>query len=117
MLKRLWCEDEGVLTLEWILLTTLVVIGVIGGLAAVRDALVHELAGIVGAIMSIDQSYQLSSPIGISVSSGGAGGCSTSVAGSNMHYQDSTGWSVGRISSGIGQTNNAGCSATSNIGA
>jgi Flp pilus assembly pilin Flp len=80
MVRRLWIEDEGVLTLEWILLTTLVVLGVIGGLAAVRDALVHELAGIVGATMSLDQSYEISSPIGISVNDG-AGDCSTSVAG------------------------------------
>ena len=79
MARRLWIEDEGVLTLEWILLTTLVVLGVIGGLAAVRDALVHELAGVVGATMSLDQSYEISSPIGISVSGGNE--CSTSVAG------------------------------------
>ena len=79
MIRRLWVEDEGVLTLEWIMLTTLVVLGVVGGLAAVRDALVHELAGVVGATMSVDQSYEISSPIGISV--GGGEGCSTSVAG------------------------------------
>src|SRR5947209_2271476 len=79
MIRRLWVEDEGVLTLEWILLTTLVVLGVIGGLAAVRDALVHELAGIVGATMSVNQEFAISSPIGISV--GGGPACSTSVAG------------------------------------
>ena len=123
MLKQLWYEEEGVLTLEWILLTTLVVIGAIAGLAAVRDALVHELAGVVGAVMTLDQSYALSSPIGISIGDGtsngnGFGGiyCSTSVAGSRMAYIDSTGWSVGRISSDIGQTANVGCSVTSNIG-
>jgi hypothetical protein len=79
MIRRLWIEDEGVLTLEWIILTTLVVLGVIGGLAAVRDALVHELAGVVGATMSVDQSFEISSPVGISVLGGNE--CSTSVAG------------------------------------
>ena len=120
MLKRLWCEDDAVLTLEWIMLTTLVVIGAIAGLAAVRDALMHELGGVVGAAMSLDQSYALSSPIGINICNGGASGngiyASTSVAGSRMQFVDSTGWSVGRVSADIGQSAIAGCSATSNIG-
>jgi hypothetical protein len=107
MLKRLWCEDEGVLTLEWILLTTLVVIGVISGLAAVRDALMHELAGVVGAIMAIDQSYSLSTPIAISV--GGGVGCSPSVAGSQMSFQDTTGYTVGRATGTYGQTSSSTC--------
>ena len=43
MLKRMWREDEGVLTFEWILLTTLLVIGVVGGISGVRDAINVEL--------------------------------------------------------------------------
>lgn len=34
---------RGVLTFEWILLLTLLVIGIIGGLSATRNALLHEL--------------------------------------------------------------------------
>ena len=124
MLMRLWCEDEAVLTLEWIMLTTLVVVGAIGGLAAVRDALVHELGGVVGAAMSLDQSYALSSPIGVGICGGGATNnsnlyASTSVAGSRMQFTDSGGFSLGRISADIGQlnnNNNVGCPATANIG-
>ena len=43
MLKRLWREDEGVLTFEWILLLTLLVIGVIGGVAGIRDAIMSRV--------------------------------------------------------------------------
>ena len=54
MLKRVWCEDDGVLTFEWTLLTTLVVIGVIGGLTGVRDAILYESQGVAGATISLD---------------------------------------------------------------
>ena len=42
MLMRFGCEDEGVLTFEWIMLLTLLVIGVIGGVAGIRDAISQE---------------------------------------------------------------------------
>jgi Flp pilus assembly pilin Flp len=63
MLKRMWREDEGVLTFEWILLTTLLVIGVVGGMSAVRDALDTELGNVAEAIISVDQSYSVPPPI------------------------------------------------------
>jgi len=46
-----------VLTFEWILLITLVVIGVVGGVSAVRDAVISELGDVSGAVVNIDQSY------------------------------------------------------------
>jgi hypothetical protein len=57
MLNRLWREDEGVLTFEWVLLVTVLVIGVVVGLAAVRDALNVELANVAGAMVSLNQGY------------------------------------------------------------
>ena len=48
-LKRL-----GVLTFEWILLISLLVIGVIGGLSAVRNALLCELGDLSECIRAID---------------------------------------------------------------
>lgn len=54
---RLWREDEGVLTFEWILLITVIVIGIVGGLSGVRDAIIDELGDVAGAAVSIDQSY------------------------------------------------------------
>lgn len=63
MLKRVWNEDEGVLTFEWILLLTILVIGVVGGLSAVRDALEHEAAGVAIAEVSLDQSWFVNMPL------------------------------------------------------
>lgn len=45
---------RGVLTFEWILLISVVVIGVIGGLSAVRDALIGELKDLSEAIAALN---------------------------------------------------------------
>lgn len=56
-LSRIWREDGGALTFEWILLITLLVIGIVGGVSAVRDAVITELGDVSGAAVHIDQSY------------------------------------------------------------
>ena len=63
MLMRLWREDEGVLTLEWILLLTLLVIGIVGGLAGVRDALILECENVAFAIDSVNPAFQIGPPL------------------------------------------------------
>ena len=45
---------RGVLTLEWILLITVVVIGIIAGLGAVRDAILCELKSLADAVMALN---------------------------------------------------------------
>ncbi len=57
LLSRIWRDDEGVLTFEWILLITIIAIGIVGGISAVRDALISELGDVTGAAVNIDQSY------------------------------------------------------------
>ena len=64
MLMRLWREDEGVLTFEWIMLLTLLVIGVIGGVAGIRDAIIHECQGVVGAMDLVGPVVLCSAPAG-----------------------------------------------------
>ena len=44
----------GVLTFEWILLISLLVIGVIGGLSAVRNSILCELGDLSECIRAID---------------------------------------------------------------
>jgi Flp pilus assembly pilin Flp len=58
-LKRVWNEDEGVLTFEWILLVTVLILGIVGGLSAVRDAIIDELGDVGGAIIAVDQSWTI----------------------------------------------------------
>ena len=47
-------QRRGVLTLEWILLITVLIIGVIGGLGAVRNAMNSELLDLAEAIEAIN---------------------------------------------------------------
>jgi Flp pilus assembly pilin Flp len=61
-MKRLlgmWREQDGVLSFEWTLLLTLLTIGIVGGLAAARDAIIDELGDVAEAAQGIDQSFSL----------------------------------------------------------
>jgi hypothetical protein len=49
---------RGVLTMEWVLLITVVVIGIIGGLGAVRNATVGELTDLAEAIEALNVKTQ-----------------------------------------------------------
>lgn len=57
--NQAWQEEDGVLTFEWVLIITLVVIGIVGGLAAARDGIIDELGDIAQATISFDQSFLL----------------------------------------------------------
>lgn len=56
-LNKIWTEDDGVLTFEWVLLITVLVIGIVGGLAAARDAIIDELGDVAEATINFNQSY------------------------------------------------------------
>jgi Flp pilus assembly pilin Flp len=66
-LKTLWHEDDGVLSFEWVLLTTIIVIGIVGGLTAARDAVIDELGDAAEAMVAMDQSYQVDNPLLVGV--------------------------------------------------
>jgi len=67
LLRRIWKEDQGFLTFEWILLVTLLTIGIIGGIAAVRDAIIDELGDVAQAMLTVDQSFRVDPPLAITV--------------------------------------------------
>lgn len=56
-------EEDGILTAEWILFFTLMVIGLVSGLAAMRDSLIDELADGAEAMIALDQSYNIDAPL------------------------------------------------------
>ena len=58
-IRSLWHDDEGVLSFEWILLLTLLTIGIVSGLSAARDAIIDELGDIAFAVVSFDQTYSV----------------------------------------------------------
>lgn len=64
---RMWKEDDAVLSFEWVLLVTLLTIGIVGGIAAARDAIIDELGDVAQAMMAVDQSYTIDFPLDILV--------------------------------------------------
>ena len=65
--KRIWREDDGVLSFEWVLLVSLLTIGVVSGIAGARDAIVDELGDVAQAMLALDQSYTISFPLRVTV--------------------------------------------------
>src|SRR2546423_14964331 len=58
MLRRLWADDCGALiATEWVFVATILVLGIITGLVAVRQAVISELTEFAQAVMALDQSY------------------------------------------------------------
>ena len=71
--RRLWNDEAGfVISTELVLVATLLVMGMIIGLEAVRTAVITELADVATAIAQLNQSYSFS----------GVTGHASSVAGS-----------------------------------
>jgi hypothetical protein len=71
-LQRLCHEDDGVLSFEWMLLTTLLVVGVVGGLAAARDAMIDELGDVAQGMLALDGSYTIAYPLQLAISDDGS---------------------------------------------
>ena len=62
-IQQLWLEDDGVLSFEWTLLLTLLVIGIVGGVSAARDAIIDELGDTAEVMLAVDQSYHVGFPL------------------------------------------------------
>lgn len=67
VLARVWKEEDGVLSFEWVLLVTLLTIGIVSGLSAARDAIIDELGDVAQAMLALDQSYTVSFPLNVDV--------------------------------------------------
>jgi hypothetical protein len=80
MFKRFWHEEAGVLTYEWIMLTTVLVTGVAAGLAEVRDAINSDLAALAQTITALDASLNTSTSGLTSTTSATTGATATSPA-------------------------------------
>ena len=53
------------LTFEWILLFAVLTIGIVGGIAAMRDTISLKYMQIGGAVGSLDTSYTVQAPTGL----------------------------------------------------
>lgn len=88
MLQRVWRDDAGfVVSTELVLIATILVIGMVVGLATVRDSVVQELGDLATAIGNINHSYSFS----------GVSGCAAGTAGSAFQDEfDACGHPLGR---------------------
>lgn len=75
LLSRMWHEQDGVLSFEWTMLASLLTVGVVAGVASVRDATIDEMGDLTRAMTSLDQSFRVQGPLVISVHTldGGSG--------------------------------------------
>jgi hypothetical protein len=79
LLLELWQDDGGALiATEWVFVATILVLGSITGLVAVRQAVIVELVDFANAVMALNTSYSFS----------GQSNCESSTAGSS--YQKTT---------------------------
>ena len=60
LLSKLWADDGGfIISVEMLFITVILVIGIIGGLAALRAAVAEELAHLGSAILQLDVGYDI----------------------------------------------------------
>ncbi|PQO44631.1 hypothetical protein [Blastopirellula marina] len=60
ILEELWNDEAGfIISVELILIATILVIGIVVGLVAIRDSLTGELSDIGASINDLNQSYTL----------------------------------------------------------
>lgn len=73
LLNQIWSDDAGfIVSIELILIATIMVIGLITGFTAVRDAVVCELSDVGGAIQDLNQSYTFNGVTGHSGNTAGS---------------------------------------------
>ncbi len=86
----LWQDQDGVLSFEWTLLVTLLVLGIVGGLAAARDAVIDELGDVAQAMQALDGSYTIDFPLVFTIDGVDSGGGSDSGFTDAITYTDCT---------------------------
>ena len=71
--QSLWSDDSGfIVSIELILISTIVVIGLVTGFTALRDAIVSELSDVGGSIQDLNQSYSFNGMQGHSATTNGS---------------------------------------------
>lgn len=72
MMKAFVADEQGfVVSAELVLVATVAVIGLLVGLAAVRDGVVSELSDVAGAVQDANQSFSLDGVVGHNANTAG----------------------------------------------
>src|SRR3954452_10684917 len=98
VLSPMWKEEDGVLSFEWVLLVTLLTIGIVSGISAARDAIIDELGDVAQAMLALDQSYSIDFPLNVDVHTLDATSASDSAFTDAQTYTD-----CGRTAAPLGQ--------------
>ena len=61
LFRKLWKDDQGIVTLEYLVLGTILALGLIVGVTAVEGALNAELTEFANAILALSQEYSSNS--------------------------------------------------------
>ncbi|MDP7019653.1 MAG: hypothetical protein QGG36_27905 [Pirellulaceae bacterium] len=73
LVQRLWADEAGfVISSELVLVATVLVIGMLVGLATLRDQVLQELADVADAISEINQSYSFTGVTGHTATTAGS---------------------------------------------
>ncbi len=70
MLKNLWNDEAGIVSIELIVLGSVVGLGILVGAAALRDGINNELGDLSAAIDDINQSFSVAGVLGHSAAVG-----------------------------------------------
>jgi len=70
--SRLWKDEDGIVALEYLIVATIIGLGLIVGVTAVRQAIVTELVELAAAITNINQAYSYTAFSVCIAQSGGA---------------------------------------------
>ncbi len=73
LLAKLWNDDSGALiATEWVFVATILVLGIITGLVAVRQAVISELEEFANAVLALNQSFSFSGQTNCQASTAGS---------------------------------------------
>ncbi len=68
-MEKFFRDETGSLTLEWIFMLSLLVLGIVGGIATIRNAMILEAGDDAGAAVSLNTAYTVCAPPTLSVNS------------------------------------------------
>lgn len=74
LLQKLWADNRGALiAVEWVFLATILILGILTGLIAVRQAVLSELTEFAQAILGLNNSFSFSATSNCLASQAGGG--------------------------------------------
>jgi pilus assembly protein Flp/PilA len=87
--SKLWKDDAGIVALEYLLVATIIGLGLVVGLGSLSVALNEELTALANAILTLNQSYSIGSQS--ACTGGGVGGTQyTDTTHAVSYYQNGT---------------------------